>query len=64
MTDAPFTDPDVLILAQYQCGAIVLRCYDPDCLHSHQVRIIAACGVCTATGGLALWQGEGDTDDV
>jgi hypothetical protein len=62
MPDVLTPIPDVLILVQCQCGAILLRCDDPDCLHRHWRRILPACGVCTATGGLPVWQEEDRTD--
>ena len=46
--------PALLPLVLCSCGAVVLACVKPDCCTAHTLRVIAACGRCTATGGMPV----------
>lgn len=60
----PQPDHDATLLAPAvplvlcACGAVVLTCTQPECATPHTLHVVAACGRCTATGGMPVLDDE------
>ena len=40
------------------CGTVILTCTDHQCTIVHPLTTVLACGTCTQTGGVPVWEEE------